>query len=43
MPFRPRTTQRGLRLKPVDRPGLTAGEAGRLARGTGATRIRTSP
>ena len=43
MPFRPRTSQRGLRLNPVGRPGLTAAEAGPLARGTGATRISTSP
>lgn len=35
MPYRPRTTQRRLRLNPA--------EAGRLARGSGATRIRTSP
>lgn len=43
MPYRPRTTQRRLRLNPVGRPGLTSAEAGRLARGSGATRIRTSP
>ena len=43
MPYRPRTTQRGLRLNPVGRPGLTAAEAGPLARGTRATRISTGP